>query len=133
MDEQGKMIVTAAMLLLLGLWGTAGGAPNTKVVSVLCNSQVYTMGDPFGTSLAYVLRDLQAVAPAREGHDYRNISPYPNAFAYGHAACAANLTSADCSSCLAAAAKQMLGTCAMRIGARCALYDCNIRYEQYPF
>ncbi|KAI3985380.1 hypothetical protein MKX01_033694 [Papaver californicum] len=34
--------------------------PNTNTTSILCNSGVYTKGDPFATSLAYVLSDLEA-------------------------------------------------------------------------
>lgn len=109
------------------------GAPNTNITSVLCNSGEYTRGDPFAASLAYVLTELGTVTPSRKGHDYYNISPFPNAFAYGHAACGATLTDADCAACLAAARKDMDDACAGRIGARAVLYDCTIRYEQYPF
>lgn len=108
-------------------------APDVTVVSTLCNSAAYTGGDPFAISLAYVLADLLEAAPDRRGHDYYNISPYPNAFAYGHAACKANLTASDCTTCLRYAEGQMNSTCGMRIGARSVLVDCTTRYEQYPF
>ncbi|GLU03511.1 hypothetical protein SLE2022_207050 [Rubroshorea leprosula] len=107
--------------------------PNTNVRTVLCNTGAYSSGDPFAISLAYVLTDLETVTPTRKGYDYFNISPYPNAFAYGHGACNQNLTSSDCTACLAAAKTSMFGTCQSRIGARSVLYDCTIRYEQYPF
>ncbi|KAI3423221.1 uncharacterized protein J3R85_011180 [Psidium guajava] len=123
-------IVVALLLLLLGV---ARGAPDTTVRQVLCNGKSYTAGDPFAASLAYVLADLQAATPGRAGYDYANISPYPNAFAYGHATCGRNLTGADCGTCLGAAKEAMLGTCANRIGARAVLGDCGMRYEQYPF
>ncbi|WOL00615.1 antifungal protein ginkbilobin-like protein [Canna indica] len=127
--------VVAVVLLLLGPPAPTPvtGAPNTAVVSTLCNSAAYTAGDPFATSLAYVLSDLLAVVPGRKGHDYYNISPYPNAFAYGHAACTADLSAGDCSSCLSFAVEQMNSTCGMRIGARSVLVDCTTIYEQYPF
>lgn len=128
-----KVYVTGLLIGLFGLRSVVRSDPNTKVMSVLCNSGVYAKSDPFAISLAYVLSDLESATPARQGHDYYNISPYPNAFAYGHAACNKNLTSSDCSTCLAAAKTAMFGTCDSRIGARSVLYDCTIRYEQYPF
>ncbi|XP_030545922.1 antifungal protein ginkbilobin-like protein [Rhodamnia argentea] len=124
-------IVAASSLLLL--LGVARGAPDTTVRQVLCNSEGYTAGDPFAANVAYVVADLEAATPGREGYDYANISPYPNAFAYGHATCGRNLTGADCGTCLGAAKRAMLGTCASRIGARAVLVDCGMRYEQYPF
>ncbi|XP_052184183.1 antifungal protein ginkbilobin-like protein [Diospyros lotus] len=107
--------------------------PNTNVSSVLCNNGVYSEGNPFATSLAYVIAELEAVTPTIRGYDYHNISPYPNAFAYGHAACNKNLTASDCGTCLGAAKMAMFGACNSRIGARSILVDCTIRYEQYPF
>ncbi|KAA8550882.1 hypothetical protein F0562_002566 [Nyssa sinensis] len=107
--------------------------PNTNVSTILCNVRAYSEGDPFAISLAYVLAELETVTPSRQGYDYHNISPYPNAFAYGHAACNQNLTSSDCTDCLRAAKTAMSGACDSRIGAWCVLYDCKIRYEQYPF
>lgn len=71
--------------------------------------------------------------PTRQGYDYYNISPYPNAFAYGHADCNTSLTSPDCRTCLGAAKTSLLGTCVSQIGARPVLFDCTFRYEQYPF
>ncbi|XP_044503666.1 antifungal protein ginkbilobin-like protein [Mangifera indica] len=107
--------------------------PNTNVTTVLCNSGVYSSGDPFAISLTYVVAELEAETPTSRGYDYFNISPYPNAFAYGHAACNQNLTTSDCTTCLAAAKTAMLSACQSRIGARSVLHDCTIRYEQYPF
>ncbi|WOG83697.1 hypothetical protein DCAR_0102874 [Daucus carota subsp. sativus] len=108
-------------LVLLGLSCTvARSDPRTTVKSVLCNSGVYTKVDLFAISLAYIIA---------LGYDYKNISPYPNAFAYGHAACSTNLTTSDCSTCLGAAKTAMFGTCVIRIGARAVLFDCTIRYE----
>ncbi|KAL5701756.1 hypothetical protein ACHQM5_027064 [Ranunculus cassubicifolius] len=109
------------------------GIPNTNITTVLCNSGIFTMGDPFTASLAYVLDDLEAVTPSWKKYNYFNISPYPNAFAYGHGRCNTTLTGADCSSCLRAARKALLSSCPSRIGSRSVLYDCTIRYEQYPF
>ncbi|GMN48776.1 hypothetical protein TIFTF001_017950 [Ficus carica] len=107
--------------------------PNTNVTTVLCNTGTYTGGDPFATSLAYVLDDLLTNTPTRKNCDFYNISPYPNAFAHGHGSCNKNLTSLDCAACLGAAKTAMGGQCQSRIGARAVLYDCAIRYEQYPF
>ncbi|KAM0954195.1 putative Gnk2-like domain-containing protein [Dioscorea sansibarensis] len=111
---------------------TVLGVPNTNLLQVLCNSATYTAGDPFTISLSYVLSDLKAETPSTKTHNYYNISPFPNAFAYGHAACAANLTAVDCGACLGAAVQVMNSSCFMTIGARATLSDCNIRYEQYP-
>uniref|UniRef100_A0A5B7BVK6 Putative antifungal protein ginkbilobin-2-like n=1 Tax=Davidia involucrata TaxID=16924 RepID=A0A5B7BVK6_DAVIN len=130
-----KVIITGLLIGLfwLNLCSVVRSNPNTNVSRILCNSGAYSEGDPFATSLAYVLAELETVTPSRQGYDYHNISPYPNAFAYGHAACNKNLTSSDCTTCLGAAKTAMFGTCDSRIGARCVLYDCTIRYEQYPF
>ncbi|XP_012092263.1 antifungal protein ginkbilobin-like protein [Jatropha curcas] len=107
--------------------------PNTQVLTVLCNSGVYSKGDPFGISLDYVVKELETVTPTTKNYDFYNISPYPNAFAYGHAVCNQNLTNLDCETCLGAAKSNMFSTCQNRIGARSVLHDCSIRYEQYPF
>ncbi|XWS46805.1 hypothetical protein CRYUN_Cryun14cG0099900 [Craigia yunnanensis] len=125
--------LAAAMIGFLLLCNNVRSVPNTSITTVLCNSGVYSKGDPFATSLAFILEELETVTPTRRGYDYFNISPYPNAFAYGHAACYQNLTSSDCATCLAAAKTAMFGTCQSRIGARSVLHDCTIRYEQYPF
>ncbi|KAL4588212.1 hypothetical protein LXL04_001094 [Taraxacum kok-saghyz] len=127
------LFITGLLIGLFGICKVVKSAPNTNVTSVLCNSGIYTGGDPFTISLAYVLDELKSVTPSREGYDYRNISPYPNAFAYGHASCNQNLTGTDCKTCLDAAETHMLDTCKNRIGARAVLNDCATRYEQYPF
>lgn len=75
--------------LILGLCSVAKSVPNTGVVLVLCNAGTYSSGDPFATSLAYVLAELEDVTPSRKDYNYYNISPYPNAFAYGHGTLAA--------------------------------------------
>ncbi|KAJ0112069.1 hypothetical protein Patl1_03408 [Pistacia atlantica] len=121
------------IVVLFTLCKNVRSVPNTNVTSVLCNSGVYTRGDPFAISLAYVLAELETETPTSKGYDYYNISPYPNAFAYGHAACNQNLTSSDCTTCLGAAKTAMFSACQSRIGARSVLHDCTIRYEQYPF
>ncbi|XP_028762201.1 antifungal protein ginkbilobin-like protein [Neltuma alba] len=107
--------------------------PDTTIINVLCNEAVFTSGDPFAISLHYVLQQLETVTSTRRNYDYSNISPYPNAFAYGHAACNTNLTTWDCNSCLAAAKTALFAPCQSRIGARSLLRDCALRYEQYPF
>ena len=128
------MRASVIILILLGICCCRGESnPNTNVSSVLCNNGAYSEGNPFATSLAYVIEELEAVTPTIRGYDYYNISPYPNAFAYGHAACNKNLTASDCSTCLGAAKMAMFGACNSRIGARSILVDCTIRYEQYPF
>lgn len=135
--ERKKMASLSNMLILviglLGLYGTVRSDPDTSVTLILCNGGGYTKGDPFATSLTYVVEDLEAKTPKRKGYNYYNISPYPNSFAYGYASCSQNLTSKDCSTCLSSAKTAMFGTCDNRIGARAVLHDCQIRYEQYPF
>ncbi|XP_021897936.1 antifungal protein ginkbilobin-2-like isoform X1 [Carica papaya] len=121
-----RSVVTVTGLILLVV-SSAKSVPNTSIISVLCNSGVYSNGDPFATSLAYVLDELQTQTPTQKDYDYFNISPYPNAFAYGHAACNKNLTSSDCGTCLGSAGAAMLSTCRARIGARAVLRDCAIR------
>ncbi|KAM3383731.1 hypothetical protein ACQJBY_008415 [Aegilops geniculata] len=123
----------ALLHLLSSCPHTASGAPNTAPLSVLCNGAVYGAGDPFAESLAYVLADLLAATPQSRARDAYSISPYPNAFAYGHAACRAGLSGADCASCLGSAVSQMNATCGHAVGARAVLVDCSVRYEQYAF
>ncbi|PKA65021.1 Antifungal protein ginkbilobin-2 [Apostasia shenzhenica] len=123
--------IVALLLLLLPL--AALPAPDTGFVEALCNVASFTAGDPFTESLSYVLADLVTVASARAGHDYYNISPYPNAFAYGHASCSGNLTAGDCADCLHAAVRAVSSACPMKIGGRAVLRDCAVRYEKYPF
>ncbi|TVU37484.1 hypothetical protein EJB05_10800, partial [Eragrostis curvula] len=108
--------VTLLLLLLAAGPRAAVAAPNTAALSVLCNGAVYG---------ADAVRDA--------GHDFYDISPFPTAFAYGHAACRAALTAADCAACLASAASQMDATCGHSVGARAVLVDCSVRYEQYAF
>lgn len=132
-----KTMITQNLLklsiLLLTFCFVVSSAPNTRVKLVQCNSNSYSKGDPFTISLAYILAELESTTPTREGYDFYNISPYPNAFAYGHATCSTYLTRSDCKVCLGAAKTAMLGSCDGRIGARAQLYDCSVRYEQYPF
>ncbi|EEF41722.1 antifungal protein ginkbilobin-like protein [Ricinus communis] len=126
----------AAVMIIsfLGLCSTkVTSMPNTQVLTVLCNAGVYSKADPFAISLAYVVEELEKKTAESKNYDYFNISPYPNAFAYGHAACNQNLTSSDCTACLGAAKTAMFSSCPSRIGARSVLHDCTIRYEQYPF
>ncbi|KAG9457965.1 hypothetical protein H6P81_002473 [Aristolochia fimbriata] len=126
------------LMALIGFWAGhlcngVNGVPNTNLTRVLCNGETYTGGDPFAKSLAYVLDDLEAFAPTAKDRNYYNISPFPIAFAYGHAECVPALSGGDCETCLKSARDTMLTTCVNTIGARAVLYDCNIRYEQYPF
>lgn len=134
--EMGADHLKFATVILMGfLHGIAmvTSTPNTNIQTVLCNSGRYTAGDPFATSLAYVLEELQTTTPKHKNYDLYNISPYPNAFAYGHGSCNKNLTISDCTVCIGAAKTAMLDSCQSRIGARAVLLDCAIRYEQYPF
>lgn len=123
----------AITIVMICLWTIAECVPDTTIMNVLCNTGVFTSGDPFTISLNYILQELESVTSTWKNYDYYNISPYPNAFAYGHAACNTNLTASDCNTCLAAAKTALFATCQSRIGARSLLRDCSFRYEQYPF
>ncbi|CAM0907114.1 unnamed protein product [Alopecurus aequalis] len=127
------LLALAPLLLILSSLRAASGAPNTTPLSVRCNGAVYGAGDPFAASLAYVLSDLLAATPPSGAHEAYSISPYPNSFAYGHAACRGALASADCASCLGYAVGKMNTTCGHAVGARAVLVDCRVRYEQYAF
>jgi hypothetical protein len=103
-NREDQVLIAVALLLVLSSPRAASGAPNTTPLSVRCNGAVYGAGDPFAESLAYVLADLLAATPSSRARDAYSISPYPNAFAYGHAACGgAGLTAADCATCLGSA------------------------------
>ncbi|PIA30830.1 hypothetical protein AQUCO_05400139v1 [Aquilegia coerulea] len=123
----------AVIVVVLAMSKMANSVPNTNISLVLCNSGIFTKGDPFTMSLAYVLEDLENSTPSQKGYNYYNISPYPNAFAYGHARCNSTLVTADCTTCLRASKQALFSTCPSRIGSRSVLYDCSMRYEQYPF
>lgn len=123
----------AIAIAMLWLWSVAQCVPDTTITNILCNAGEYTSGDPFAISIDHVLRELETQASTHKNYNYFTISPYPNAFAYGHATCNTNLTTSDCKTCLASAKTALFGTCQRRIGARSVLHDCTIRYEQYPF
>ncbi|CAI9107906.1 OLC1v1007388C1 [Oldenlandia corymbosa var. corymbosa] len=123
-----------ATILLVGFYHQTcfvESVPNTTVLITQCNNGVYANGDPFGISVAYVVDDLESATPFRQGYVYRNISPYPNAFAYGEANCNQSLNGLDCGTCLGAAKKAMLSSCVSRIGARSGLVDCSMRFSVY--
>ncbi|MCD9561144.1 hypothetical protein HAX54_020118 [Datura stramonium] len=130
-------LILVIAILLQGLsFEVVKGIPNTNLTKVQCNGAQYFKDDPFAISLAYVLAELVSTTPSRHGYDYHNISPYPNAFAYGHASCnntTTSLTKQDCKTCLASAKDDLLTGCDSRIGGRVLLVDCTMRYEQYPF
>ncbi|CAN1235942.1 Antifungal protein ginkbilobin-like protein 1 [Linum perenne] len=128
-----KLLSFKLLYLLLLLLTFTGGVPDTNVTTILCNSDTYTSGDPFSISLDYVVEDIEAVAPTRDRYDYYNISPFPNAFAYGHGACNVNISRGDCATCLVAAKVALRSGCSSRVGGRSGLVDCLIRYEQHPF
>lgn len=127
------------LALLLASPRGAAAAPNTEAISVLCNGASYGAGDPFAASLEYVLSELVSATPTARssggGRDFYDISPYPSAFAYGHASCSPALASsaADCAACLRSAVSQMDAACGHSVGARAVLVDCSVRYEQYAF
>lgn len=125
--------VAVTVISFLGFFTVIRGTPDTNITSVLCNQGVYTSGDPFAISLANMLQEMETETSEHKNYDYYDISPYPNAFAYGHASCNPNVTSSDCAACLGAAKTDMLATCQNSIGGRAVLGDCSIRYEQYPF
>ncbi|KAH0461724.1 hypothetical protein IEQ34_009299 [Dendrobium chrysotoxum] len=125
-----KPLFPVALLLLLI---SSAPSPAAGASSVLCNDSYYTAGDPFAISLAYVLSDLVVSGSARPGQDYYNISPYPNAFAYGRSSCSGNFTAGDCNHCLRSAVEVVNIRCPMAIGGRAALGNCGVRYEQRPF
>ncbi|KAI9119152.1 hypothetical protein K1719_009827 [Acacia pycnantha] len=83
MTRREYAAITIAMLCL---WTIADCVPDTTIMNVLCNAAVFTSGDPFAISLDYVLQELETVTSTQRNYDYSNISPYTNAFAYGHAA-----------------------------------------------
>jgi hypothetical protein len=74
--------IIATIIAIFWLCSTARCVPNTNVTTILCNGRVYSQGDPFATSLNYVVAELESVTATHKNYDYYNISPYPNAFAY---------------------------------------------------
>ena len=49
----------AAIIAIFWLCSIARCVPDTNVTTVLCNSGVYSQGDPFVTSLNYVVAELE--------------------------------------------------------------------------
>lgn len=125
--------LAAALLISMVTIDVVMAGPSTAMVSRRCNNNLYTSGDPFAYSLDYVLNDLVTVTPNRQGYDYYTNSPYPTSIAYGHATCNQGLSSSDCVTCVMSARDQLLNVCLMSVGAQIVLYDCKMRYEQYPF
>ncbi|KAK2990502.1 hypothetical protein RJ640_019782 [Escallonia rubra] len=131
--QKMTVILPAFIIAFLVTLSVVRSDPNTNVMMVMCNPNVYANDDPFTNSLAYVIAELETVTPNRQGYDLRNVSPYPTSLAYGHASCNQNLAASDCTLCLVAAKTTMSSYCNNRIGARSVLADCLIRYEQYSF
>ncbi|KAF7818309.1 antifungal protein ginkbilobin-like protein [Senna tora] len=121
----------AIAIAIFWMWMIGECVPDTTISEVLCNNNVYTSGDPFAISLAYVLQEIET-ATSTHHYNYYNISPYPDAFAYAHATCNTNLTPSDCNTCLTAAKSALLAMCPARIGARSLLHDCTISLLVIP-
>ena len=134
-EKEMSIHMKFASLIFMGILCTPTmviSTPDTNVTTVLCNTSIYSDGDPFATSLAYVLVELQTTTSTCENYNFYSISPYPNAKAYVHGSCNKNLTSLDCAVCLGAAKTVMEGLCQRKKGACAVLHDCSIRYEQCP-
>ncbi|KAK3023104.1 hypothetical protein RJ639_043119 [Escallonia herrerae] len=126
--QKMTVILPAFIIAFLVTLSVIRSDPNTNVMMVMCNPNVYANDDPFTNSLAYVIAELETVTPNRQGYDLRNVSPYPTSLAYGHASCNQNLAASDCTLCLVAAKTTMSSYCNNRIGARSVLTDCLIRF-----
>ncbi|KAL3753276.1 hypothetical protein ACJRO7_000640 [Eucalyptus globulus] len=63
------------------------GAPDTGKVYRTCNAGTYSSGDPYASSVAYVLADMETVTPNQANYNYYSASPYQTNVAYGHTTC----------------------------------------------
>ncbi|PQQ08814.1 antifungal protein ginkbilobin-2-like [Prunus yedoensis var. nudiflora] len=65
-----KIAATIIVVVFIGFFGVATSTANTNITSVLCNSGVYTAGDPFAVSLAYVLQELKTATSTHKNYDF---------------------------------------------------------------
>ncbi|EFJ33923.1 hypothetical protein SELMODRAFT_83250 [Selaginella moellendorffii] len=129
--KKGILVVIVSLLAVARLSTTA--ASGSELVSALCNSALYSFGDPFGKNLGLVLDDLLGTTPGRDFKDYTAISPRPSRFVYGHAKCRHALSAGECGVCLKGVAAALADQCGNAVGGRAMFVDCFMRYEAYPF
>lgn len=125
--------LAVTVVMLLCACSIVSSHPVMSVVSGGCNVVNYTSGDPFEHSLHYLLPILETLTANQPEYDYYTQSPYPESVAYGQGFCSTSLTFTDCVTCISYVKEQLVGDCPNSIGAQLVLYDCQMRYEQYPF
>lgn len=98
-------------------------ATNTTVIDVQCNTGQYTASNPFTISLAFVYVVISYTTHLiNNDYSYHDISPYPDAFAYGHDKYNINnITASDCSIHINIAIAHINDACAMRMGKEACL------------
>ncbi|XP_056165095.1 antifungal protein ginkbilobin-like protein [Syzygium oleosum] len=120
--------VIAALFLILG---SARSAPDTTLVSKICNGATYNPFSTYATNVAQVLLCLPDAAYS--GFNKYCQSTESNDDCYGHAACNGALHQPDCATCLEAIVNRINNECMLSIGVQYQLKDCRLRYEHYPF
>ncbi|XP_030455940.1 antifungal protein ginkbilobin-like protein [Syzygium oleosum] len=131
MDTPSRVAIMLVGSLLM--FHVVQGAPDTSIVYGGCNIGTYSSGDPYASSVAYVLADMETVTPNHANYDYFTTSPYPTVVAYGHATCNSALSYSDCGICVSAAKARILADCPKSVGVHMVFEDCSMRYESYSF
>lgn len=100
--------------------GYEPGEPDITLEYNICNGE--TGEYLHGIDVDHVVNNLVSNTP-NMGYDCYNT--------YGHAACGGRLIKEDCTTCLNAAIENFCNP--YRTGNQVQLYDCRIRFENYPF
>lgn len=130
---KSSLTVSALFIALLRLCYTVKGGPNASINVLICNVKSQAEGDPFWSSVTYVLFDLMNVTPSQQGFDYSTTSPYSTTVAYGRTTCSCDLSNNDSTNCLVSAKETLKTNCGGWLGCQMELVDCSMRFEYYYF
>ncbi|XP_022856190.1 uncharacterized protein LOC111377344 [Olea europaea var. sylvestris] len=108
---KSSLTVSALFIALLRLCYTVKGGPNASINVLICNVKSQAEGDPFWSSVTYVLFDLMNVTPSQQGFDYSTTSPYSTTVAYGRTTCSCDLSNNDSTNCLVSAKETLKTNC----------------------
>ncbi|KAI4341777.1 hypothetical protein MLD38_026461 [Melastoma candidum] len=120
-------------LMCLSVMCYVSDAVDTSMLQRICNGDHFTQ-DTVSFAVEYVIYEITTNTPNQDGHEYY-VDKYLDSdwTIRGHGVCTCTLSAADCSDCLAEAAKKLDEECRRSIGAQVQLEDCRIRYEKYHF
>lgn len=88
-----------ALLCPLIMFNFVQGDPDTTLVTITCNGDVYGSADLYTNSVSYVLGDTATSTSYYPYFDYYTYSPDSEAPAYGHGVCSPAITFTDHATC----------------------------------